>query len=121
MSCPPEWHSCGSVERWRDHLLHLVGCSAAETSRKIGLLLRFCADEGISPDSIVEQCRSAPDKLRLRELYSNKARESGAELLFQSFLIHNGINTFGELICLPDTTEKVVKEQGKNWNRHWQF
>lgn len=116
MAYPPEWHSCGAVQRWRDGLLHVVGCSAAETSKKIDLLLQFCADEGISPDCIIEQCRQNPDRARLREFYANKARRAGAQLLFQSFLIHHGINTFGELVCLPDTTEKIVQEQGRNWN-----
>ncbi len=48
-------------------------------------------------------------------LYLSAARNSNSNLVVQSFLVHNGINVFGELICMPDTVEGVMKEQGSQW------
>ena len=33
--------------------------------------------------------------------------------MVQNFLVHNGINVFGELACLPGGRERVVREQGE--------
>jgi hypothetical protein len=33
----------------------------------------------------------------------------------QSFMVHNGINVFGDLVCLPNTPESLKREQGNQW------
>jgi len=33
--------------------------------------------------------------------------------MVQNFLVHNGINVFGELACLLGGRERVVREQGE--------
>ena len=38
---------------------------------------------------------------------------SGANLVVQGFLVHNGINVFGELACRPGGRARVVREQGE--------
>jgi hypothetical protein len=103
MSAPVafQWRSCPSVKRWRRHLLDIVGCSAEEVNNKLDLLFQFCAGQGVSPDRIIEDCRHAPNALGHRASYLRRLRGTPADLVLHSFLIHNGINTFGELLCMP--------------------
>ena len=47
-----------------------------------------------------------------RKFYLGIARDAEEKLAVQSFLIHNGVNVFGEIVCMPDTAESVAREQG---------
>jgi hypothetical protein len=110
---PDGWRTCAAIGRWRRHLLQIVRCSPEEIANKIDALLKFCADEKTAPDSIVEQCFHDTSQ---RKSYLGKAAACGMSLVLQSFLIHNGINTFGELVCMPATPETLVREQGPQWD-----
>jgi hypothetical protein len=109
------WPSSASVERWRDALFHIIGCSPIEISSRLELLLRFCADHSVSPDSLIGECRVHPDRAARLGFYLGAARTSGANLIVRSFLIHNGINVFGDLVCMPSTAETIWREQGEQW------
>ncbi len=104
-----------SIDRWRHELLHLTGCSPEEVADKLDVLIRFCASQGVSPETIVNDCRRGPDPIQRRAYYLSATRETGAKLVLQSFLIHNGVNVFGDLVCMPATTDTVVREQGEQW------
>lgn len=67
---------------------------------------------------MVAECRHHPDKMARREFYLKIAQTTPANLVIQSFLVHNGVNVFGELICMPQTTAQIVAEQGEQWLRH---
>jgi hypothetical protein len=95
--------------------LHVIGCSPDEVSQKIDLLLRFCACEGISPEIVLEQCREAAERVERREFWFGRARDPQTYRVLQSFLIHNGVNTFGEIVCMPTSKETVATEQGTQW------
>ncbi len=64
---------------------------------------------------MIEDCRCRPDRSQRRTSYLSAARNSKANLVVQSFLVHNGINVFGDLVCMPDTVEGIMKEQGNQW------
>jgi len=104
------------VERWRNNLLHVVGCSPDEIAQRVGRLLRFCACEGISPEFIVQQCRYGADRGLWRKLYLGRTPDPETNRVLQSFLIHNGVNTFGEIVCMPATSTAVTNEQGTQWD-----
>jgi hypothetical protein len=108
-------NSNSSIERWRRGLLHLTGCSPDEIAERVEVLMRFCAGQGASPDDIIDECRRGPDRMARRTFYLRAAHASEANLVVQSFLIHNGINVFGELVCMPATPRAIVTEQGEQW------
>ena len=105
------------VERWRRELLHLTGCSPGEVADRVGVLLKFCAACSVSPEDMIDQCRHGPERSARLNLYLRAARGSGASLVVQSFLVHSGVNIFGELVCMPATVEATVREQGEQWKR----
>jgi hypothetical protein len=109
------WRTSAAVERWRDGLLHLTGCTPNEVAEKVNLLLEFCAEQQVSPERLVNECRYSPDRIAQRAFYLSAARYAKMNLVVQSFLVHNGINVFGELICMPDTVKSLSREQGNQW------
>jgi len=109
------WRSGAPVQRWCDALLRLTRCSPHEIAEKLETLLDFCARLATSPERLLEECRFAPDRMARREFYLGAARNTLADLVVKSFLIHNGINVFGELVCMPGTAESIEKEQGEQW------
>ena len=70
----------------------------------------------VAPQTLVDACRSSPDKMARRALYLKTAQvDRRANRVVQSFLVHNGINIFGELVCLPRGSQQVATEQGGQW------
>jgi hypothetical protein len=109
------WRTSAAVERWRDGLLHLIGCTPKEIAEKVDLLLQFCAEQRVSPEGLVDECHYGPDRIAQRAIYLSTANQIKMNLVVQSFLVHNGINVFGELICMPGTVKSLIEEQGKQW------
>ncbi len=62
---------------------------------------------------MIDEGCSGPDKITRRVCYLNAARNTRANLVVQSFLVHNDSNVFGELAYLPGGRENVVREQGE--------
>jgi len=86
-----------------------------EIAERLDVLRKFCAGQGITPEDMIEECRHGPDGMAQRASYLRAARESEANLVVQSFLVHNGINVFGDLVCMPATTDALIREQGEQW------
>jgi hypothetical protein len=112
---PSTWRSSASVTRWCDGLLHITGCAPREVTEKVDLLLQFCAEQQVSPERLIHECRYGPDRMAQRAFYLNAVHFTKMNLVVQSFLVHNGINVFGELICMPDTVKLLIEEQGDQW------
>jgi hypothetical protein len=109
------WLTSAAVERWRDGLLHLTGCTPGEIAGRVDLLLQFCAELRVPPERLVNECRYGPDRIAQRAFYLSAARRTKLNLVVQSFLVHNGINVFGELICMPGTVKSLIEDQGNQW------
>ncbi len=118
INIPMQWSSYLSIQRWCYGLLHLTGLTPAEVADRLDILFQFCALQGFDPEVVAAECRHSPDKLARRTFYLQIARDTPANLIVQSFLVHNGVNVFGDLICMPSTREQVVTEQGKQWVSH---
>jgi len=113
------WRSSASVERWCNALLHLIRCTPREVTEKVDLLLQFCAEQQVSPERLINERRYGPYRMGKRAFYLNVVRRTKMNLVVQSFLVHNGINVFGELVCMPSTTKSMIEEQGEQWElRH---
>src|SRR5579883_677441 len=91
------WIERACIVRWCQKLRDLTGCSGQEIAARREMLLEFCALQNLSPDGLLERCR---ERSKL-DFYLQAAGGTSATLIVQSFLIHNGINVFGELVCLP--------------------
>jgi len=109
------WRSRAAVARWRDGLLHITGCTPEEVAERLDLLFQFCVEHRVSPVGLIHKCRYSRDKMALRAFYLGAARRTPMNLAVQSFFVHNGINVFGELVCMPDTLERIVEDQGEQW------
>jgi hypothetical protein len=110
--------SCRSstcVERWCDGLLHVTGCTPREVAERLDLLLQFCSEQRVSPEGLINECRFGADRISQLAFYLSAARHTKMNLVVQSFLVHNGINVFGELICMPNTVKGIVEDQGEQW------
>ncbi len=112
------WRSYASIHRWCYGLLHVTGLIQAEVTERLDILFQFCMLQGFDPETMAAECRQGQDKLARRTFYLQIARDTPANLIVQSFLVHNGVNIFGDLICMPSTREQVVAEQGKQWVSH---
>ena len=111
------WHAYPSVQRWSSGLLQVTGLTHAEVARRVETLFQFCVQQEIDPEIMAEECRSSKDRVARRAFYLEKAGRSAAKLIVQSFLVHNGVNVFGDIVCMPSTREQVASEQGSRWLR----
>lgn len=97
-----------SVQRWRRALVEWVGVPSAEVDGRVKTLATVCTAAGTSPDALLAAAR---DDLAL---VLTTAGEQGASLVVESFLIHNGLNVFGAVVCMPRTADQLA-EQGERW------
>jgi hypothetical protein len=109
------WRTCRVVQRWCAGLLQVTGLSAEEVASRREVFLRFCADEQVEPERMVDECQNSAEKEARRAFYLGLASASPANLIVQSFLVHNGVNVFGDLICMPRTRQQLLTEQGEEW------
>jgi hypothetical protein len=96
------------VQRWRSALAEWVGVPAAEVDGRVEALATFCTAAGTSPDALLAAARDGLAPLL------TAAEEQGVSLVVQSFLIHNGLNVFGAIVCMPRTVDELA-EQGEQW------
>lgn len=72
-------------------------------------LLRFCATHDTDPDTLLARWQEYPD-LTLRRRHGS----APPQLAVESFLVHNGVNVFGDIVCMPRTPEQLAA-QGKRF------
>lgn len=104
-----------ALQRWRAGLVNLTGLTPAEADTRLDVLLTFCQAQGCAPHELVAACREGPERLERRAAYLALARATPANLVVQSFLVHNGVNVFGEIVCMPATPAQLRAEQGAHW------
>jgi hypothetical protein len=109
------WSDAPAVQRWRAGLLQVTGLSSDEAANRLETLFHFCLQHALDPEGMAEECRKSADRIARRAFYLRLARATPANLIVQSFLVHNGVNVFDDLICMPRTREQIVAEQGKEW------
>lgn len=102
------WRESPCIRHWVRSLIHWVGVRSEDVKIRAEMLLSFCESREISPACLLEQALS--DESKVAEIIA-KARTVGLELIVESFLIHNGVNVYGKLVCVPRTAEELA-EQG---------
>lgn len=81
-----------SVHRWRDALTRRVGLSTEEIDERVAQLEAVCRHHGITPATLLvswEERASLTDRRR-------SGTGERPSVVVESFLIHNGVNVFGE-------------------------
>jgi hypothetical protein len=111
----PAAHNDPTIRRWCAGLLEISGLSAPEVEARLAVLLDFCRAQDCSPQQLVAICRADGDDCPGLQEYLRRARATPANLIVQSFLVHNGINVFGKIVCMPSTPGQVRAEQGAQW------
>jgi len=92
--------------RWTRLLADRVGMTAGEIAGLQAELLAFCAGHQIDPDTLLENWLDYPE-LTVRRRRDAVTRPN---LAVESFLIHNGVNVFGDIICIPGRPEDLAAQ-----------
>jgi hypothetical protein len=98
------------IERWLLSLKVRVGPDDAEAAALVAALHDFCDRNGLTPEEVLVHWEEFPE-LCVRQHPNNGAFPN---LAVESFLIHNGVNVFGEIKCVSGTAEDLV-EQGQQF------
>ena len=95
-----------AVEKWMRLLGSRVGMSAAEIADLHRELLTFCAEHQVGPDALLEKWLDYP------ELTARRRQDAGTppNLAVESFLIHNGVNVFGDIVCIAGRPEDLAQQ-----------
>jgi len=97
-----------AVRRWCESLVRQMGLSPAQCDERAAVLLRLCGRLGRSPDELLA------DAARDLDAVVAPGRDGRADLVLQSFLVHNGINVHGRVVCIPHTLSDLA-DQGARW------
>jgi hypothetical protein len=94
------------VEHWQRKLAERVGMDEGERLALEQRLLAYCARHGVDPATLIATWRDHP-ALTVR-------RRPGAveapDLAVESFLVHNGVNVFGDIVCVPGAREDLAAQ-----------
>ncbi len=107
---PDRGESEGPVDLWLRRLAQRLGLPPEECERRRAILLSFCAERGMGPSDLLDRWLADPDLAR-RRTKPGLTRADARLLVVESFLIHNGINIFGDLVCVP-VSQKDLADQG---------
>lgn len=94
------------VERWQERLAERVGMGAAERARLRAGLLEFCARYDVTPSALLATWCDYPE-LTIRR---RPGAVAAPNLAVESFLIHNGVNVFGEIVCVAGRAEDLAAQ-----------
>lgn len=101
------------VEHWTRQLRERVGVDEREVSLRCDDLVEFCRARAVSPADLLARWEDFP------ELLVRWRPEPGAppHRSVESFLIHNGVNVFGDTTCVVGWPEGLAL-QGPQFVRH---
>jgi hypothetical protein len=95
-----------AVQRWQEQLAARIGMSEAEIATLRAALEVFCLRHAVSPEHVLQRWESFPE-LTVR-------RRPGAvespNLAVESFLVHNGVNVFGNIVCVAWRPEDLAAQ-----------
>ena len=93
----------GSEKRWAEGL-RAQGHDEPSIAARLVELARFCERRGTTPDELVDDWLQHPE-LTVRR---RPGTADQPDLVIESFVIHNGVNVFGDLVCVPTTPEQLA-------------
>lgn len=75
----------------------------------IEALTAYCSRHGTTPAQLLESWESHAD-LRIRREFPGVAVRDPVVLAVESFLVHNGINIHGEIVCVPASAAELADQ-----------
>lgn len=109
MAHPPDRHPTPEldvVRRWHQQLARRVGLSEQEVADRQAGLDEFCARHGVTPDALLTTWEGYPELTVRRRPGATEAPNIAVE----SFLIHSGINVFGDIVCVAGRPEDLAAQ-----------
>jgi hypothetical protein len=94
------------VEHWQRKLAERVGMDDDERMRLQQRLLAYCARHGVDPVTLLGTWR---EHLALTVRRRPGATEA-PDVAVESFLVHNGVNVFGDIVCVPGAPEDLAAQ-----------
>ena len=104
MSSPLE--ESHAVRRWQELLAARIGRSDAEIATLVAGLELFCLRHAVSPEHVLNRWESFAE-LTVRR---RPAAVESPNLAVESFLVHNGVNIFGDIVCVPGRPEDLAAQ-----------
>lgn len=98
------------VEHWQQRLAARVGMGAAERASLRERLLDWCDRHAVTPDLLVKTWSDYPQLTVRRRPEAVEV----PDLAVESFLIHSGVNVFGDIVCVAGRPEDLV-QQGRQF------
>jgi hypothetical protein len=95
-----------SVQRWKQALATRIGMAEGEIADLHAGLLEFCERHAVHPDALLVTWLDYPELTVRRRPGATEAPHCGVE----SFLIHNGINVFGDIVCVAGRPEDLAQQ-----------
>jgi hypothetical protein len=93
------------VADWQRRLAERIGMTGAERSRLLDGLTAFCSRHGTDPVALLAGWAGYPE-LTVRR----RGGGGAANLAVESFLIHNGVNVFGDIVCVAGRAEDLAAQ-----------
>ncbi len=95
-----------AVQRWTRQLADRVGMTGGEIDRLRAVLDAFCASHQTDPDTLLATWQDFSE-LTVRRRHDPAATPN---LAVESFLIHNGVNVFGDIVCVASRPEDLASQ-----------
>ena len=91
-----------------EHRWTVALCAAGHprdaVAHRLAALRSFCSESGTTPDDPVEQWQQYPALTVRRRRRGTEA----ANLAVESLLIYNGVNVFGDIVCVAGRPEDLA-------------
>ncbi|MGQ0837494.1 hypothetical protein [Actinokineospora sp.] len=101
------------VARWQLRLAQRIGMGQAERNLLRAGLDQYCAGHQVSPEELLANWLDHPELTVRRRPGSTEQ----PNLAVESFLIHNGVNVFGEIVCVAGARPEDLAAQGSWFTR----
>lgn len=95
-----------AVRCWQERLAARIGMSDAEIATLMAGLESFCLRYAVSPEHVLHRWESFAE-LTVRR---RPAAVESPNLAVESFLVHNGVNIFGDIVCVPWRPEDLAAQ-----------
>lgn len=95
-----------AVEHWQRQLAERIGMDADERARQRAGLDDYCTRHAVTPEELLATWLDRPD-LTVRR---RPGARTAPDLAVESFLIHNGVNVFGDIVCVAGRPEDLAAQ-----------
>lgn len=95
-----------SAEIWLRRLAERIGVDEVDRKHLLDGLLAFCERHGTDPDTLLATWEDY-EELTVRR---RPGAAQAPDLAVESFLIHNGVNVFGEIVCVAGRGEDLAAQ-----------